>query len=58
MSHAAPIVRKTKEIPAKRNPTTYQIPVKRSSQCGSGPGRPWSPDPAGAQERLRRALEY
>src|SRR6478672_11520778 len=30
MSHAMPIVTKTNEMPAKANPTTYQMPVNRT----------------------------
>jgi hypothetical protein len=31
MSHAAAIVRKTNDTPAKANPTMYQMPANRSS---------------------------
>src|SRR5438045_6578334 len=30
MSHAMPIVTNTNEMPAKANPTTYQMPVNRT----------------------------
>src|SRR3954451_10602344 len=30
MSHAMPIVTNTNEMPAKANPTTYQLPVNRT----------------------------
>src|SRR5689334_21799056 len=35
MSQAAPIVRKTNEVPAKANPTTYQIWVTRTPFGGA-----------------------
>ena len=48
-SQAAPIVRKTNEMPAKANPTTYQIPVTKSSAVDESRRR-WE---GGPRQRVR-----
>ena len=54
ISHAAPIVRKTNDTPAKANPTTYQMPVNRTPFRATRPGwRRWPEDPCGARRHTR-----